>query len=66
MIALSDYQKQLHIIYLSNDILFKALSTRPEGSGPDAGAASCACRLCPHCWPPTACANQLGSWVRVG
>lgn len=36
-----DYQRQLHVIYLANDILFKALSQRPEGSGPDAGVPLC-------------------------
>ncbi|KAI3439009.1 hypothetical protein D9Q98_001421 [Chlorella vulgaris] len=39
-----DYQRQLHVIYLANDILFKALSQRPEGSGPDADSVAAAFR----------------------
>lgn len=38
VLHLADYQKQLHIIYLANDILFKGLSTRAAGAGPDQGA----------------------------
>ncbi|EFN51673.1 hypothetical protein CHLNCDRAFT_139903 [Chlorella variabilis] len=36
VLSLADHQQQLHILYLANDILFKALSTRPQGAGPDA------------------------------
>ncbi|KAL4428605.1 hypothetical protein ABPG77_008917 [Micractinium sp. CCAP 211/92] len=35
VLHLTDYQKQLHVIYLANDILFKGLSTRAAGAGPD-------------------------------
>ena len=32
------HDRQLHVVYLANDILFKAMSQRPAGSGPEAGA----------------------------
>ncbi len=32
------HDRQLHVVYLANDILFKAQSQRPAGSGPEAGA----------------------------
>ncbi|KAL4434358.1 hypothetical protein ABPG75_000799 [Micractinium tetrahymenae] len=35
VLHLADYQKQLHVVYLANDILFKGLSMRAAGSGPD-------------------------------
>lgn len=35
VLHLADYQRQLHVIYLANDILFKGLSTRAAGAGPD-------------------------------
>lgn len=41
VLHLTDYQKQLHVIYLANDILFKGLSTRAAGAGPDQGALCC-------------------------
>lgn len=31
------HDRQLHVVYLANDILFKAQSQRPAGSGPEAG-----------------------------
>ena len=31
------HDRQLHVVYLANDILFKAMSQRPAGSGPEAG-----------------------------
>ncbi|PRW59174.1 calcium homeostasis endoplasmic reticulum isoform A [Chlorella sorokiniana] len=30
------HDRQLHVVYLANDILFKAMSQRPAGSGPEA------------------------------
>ena len=41
----ADHQKQLHLVYLANDILLKALSLRPAGAGPEAGART------PHAIP---------------
>lgn len=32
------HDRQLHVVYLANDILFKAQSQRTAGSGPEAGA----------------------------
>ena len=34
----SQHEGQLHVVYLANDILFKAMSQRLAGSGPEAGA----------------------------
>lgn len=34
----NQHEGQLHVVYLANDILFKAMSQRPAGSGPEAGA----------------------------
>jgi hypothetical protein len=50
-LLLADYQRQLHVVYLANDILFKALSTRPEGTAPDAGVQrSCRAALPQWLW----------------
>lgn len=37
-LRLADHERQLHALYLANDILFRALAMRAPGSGPDAGA----------------------------
>ena len=38
VLALADYQRQLHVVYLANDVLFKGLALRAAGAGPEAGA----------------------------
>lgn len=37
-VALNEFDKQLHIIYLANDILLKAKAAQPEGTSAAAGA----------------------------
>ncbi|MEW5316306.1 MAG: hypothetical protein WDW38_007685 [Sanguina aurantia] len=42
MVALPEYDKQLHLVYLANDILFKSLAHRPAGSPPSQDAIASA------------------------
>lgn len=44
--ATQEAAKQLHLLYLANDVLFKALPSRPTGSTPEADAVAEA--FCPR------------------
>lgn len=40
VLASTDYAKQQHVVYLANDVLFKALAQRAEGAGPSGDAVA--------------------------